>query len=67
MSKSSKQEILKLLAAHCPSFIDLLKSDLDTEITRLINITDTEQMRRSQGRAQYLQTLLEDIDKARRA
>ncbi len=67
MANSNKQEVLKILVAHHPSFVDFLKSDLDTAIQSLISLNDTEQLRRAQGRANYLQNLLDDIEKARRA
>lgn len=67
MANSVKQESLKLVAAHCPGYVDHLKAELADKIQSLINLSDMEQLRKAQGYAQCLQNLLNEIEKARRA
>lgn len=45
-------------------FKDWLQSKLDTEFSALVQGNDIDQLRRAQGRAQLLKSMLELLDKA---
>jgi len=47
-----------------PRFKQWLQQKLDTEYTVLCQMSDTDQLRRAQGRAQLLKSMLDLLDKA---
>jgi hypothetical protein len=47
-----------------PRFKDWLQDKLTTEVSALVQQVDIDQLRRSQGRAQLLKSMLDLLDKA---
>jgi len=47
-----------------PRFKQWLQQKLDTEYTVLCQMSDADQLRRAQGRAQLLKSMLDLLDKA---
>ena len=64
MLTNIRQQVIESVARSQPKLRELLSADLEKEINVLVKMNDVEQLRRAQGRAQYLQTLIAELDAA---
>ncbi|HRH18698.1 MAG TPA: hypothetical protein PLS22_14705 [Aquabacterium sp.] len=64
MPTNIRQQVFESVARSQPKLREILSSDLEQTITVLVKMNDVEQLRRAQGRAQYLQNLIAELDGA---
>lgn len=64
MLTNIRKQVIDSVARSQPKLREVLSADLEQTIKVLVNMTDAEQLRRAQGRAQYLQTLIAEFDAA---
>lgn len=64
MLTNIRQQVIESVARSQPKLRELLSADLEKEINVLVKMNDVEQLRRAQGRAQYLQNLIAELDAA---
>ena len=63
MDKRSELELFDYLSRH-PKFREWVTGKFDAELDSLVLLVDVEQLRRAQGRAALLQTMLKLLDAA---
>jgi hypothetical protein len=59
------QELFESISRNNPGFRLYLVRELEQVTQVLIKVMDMEQMRRAQGKAQQLQTIIDNLDGAR--
>lgn len=57
--------LFESLAIHQPHLREYLQGQLDDQIKVLVSMNDVEQLRRAQGKAQSLQSLIGMLDSAK--
>ncbi len=62
MLTSNEVQLFESVARNHPRFREWLASELKQKITVLINVVDTEQLKRAQGHAQCLQGIIDKLD-----
>lgn len=63
MDKKQESQLFEMLAAQ-PKLKEWLQDELGRKITVLIQMVDAEQLRRTQGYAQCLQSIITKLDEA---
>lgn len=62
MISNKDLQLFESIARNNPRFREWLSSELEQRIKVLINVTDTDQLRRAQGYAQCLMSLIGHLD-----
>lgn len=66
IDKTEELELFRFLSSQ-PRLKEWLQSKLDMELRVLVSNNDADQIRRAQGRAQLLQTMIDLLDKSHTA
>ena len=64
MLTNTTQQLFESVARSHPQLREYLRSEYDKQVHLLVNVTDSEQMRRLQGHAQRLHILIGLLDGA---
>lgn len=62
MLTNTTQQLFESVARSYPQLREYLRSEYDKQVHLLVNVTDSEQMRRLQGHAQRLHILIGQLD-----
>lgn len=67
LSPTQENLLFESLVIHQPQLKTYLQGELDKQVKALVSLNDGEQLRRAQGHAQALQSLIGRLDKAKEA